>query len=258
MLVVALLVLFTTVPARADEAPDKVQEARQHYERGMTHYQLGEFTAAVEEFKAAYALSQAPGLLFNLAQASRLAKQYERAVYFYRTFLRVQPDAPNRADVEQRIAELEPLAQAQEQRKLDEEKAKQQQASNPSASTTTTTVTTQPNPNRGRALKVTGLVVGAVGVAALAVGAGLGVAVLDVQSQLNSLRANMGMWSQAQSDTYDRGQREATAATAMYVAGGVAVGTGIILYVIGRRQQRARYAVAPTPGGALAVGSWNF
>ena len=53
------------------------------------------------EFKLAYARSQAPGLLFNLAQASRLNKDYEQALHFYRTYLRVRPDAPNRDDVEQ-------------------------------------------------------------------------------------------------------------------------------------------------------------
>ena len=49
-----------------------LSDARDHYERGMAHYQLGEFPQAIDEFKIAYAASRAPGLLFNMAQASRL------------------------------------------------------------------------------------------------------------------------------------------------------------------------------------------
>src|SRR6185312_1826267 len=107
--VVALVVLAPTVRAAGDA--DKLQEAKDHYDRGMAHYELGEFGPAVDEFKAAYALSQAPGLLFNLAQASRLGKDYEQALHFYRTYLRVRPDAANRDDVEKRISELEPIVE---------------------------------------------------------------------------------------------------------------------------------------------------
>ena len=100
---VAVALVLCASTAQAD---DPIQEAKDHYERGMAHYELGEFAAAVDEFKQAYQRSQAPGLLFNLAQASRLGKDYEQALHFYRAYLRVRPDAPNRADVEKRIVEL--------------------------------------------------------------------------------------------------------------------------------------------------------
>ena len=77
----------------------------------MARYALGDFDAAVDEFKQAYELSQAPGLLFNLAQASRLGKDYEQALHFYRTYLRVRPNAANRKDAEKRIGELEPIVE---------------------------------------------------------------------------------------------------------------------------------------------------
>ena len=74
----------------------KQKEARDHYEKGITHYNLGEFDEAITEFKQAYAISQAPGLLFNIAQSYRLKKDYAQALYFYKTYVRLQPDAPNK------------------------------------------------------------------------------------------------------------------------------------------------------------------
>ena len=94
---------------------------------------------------------------------------------------------------------------------------------------------------------------------ALAAGIGLGVASLDAQNKLSSLATNMGSWTPAQASLYQSGQRDATAATALYVVGGVATATGVILYAVGWKKSRARFAVAPaTGGGAQAVYSCAF
>ena len=63
------LALALASPVRA--APE--DPARAHYDRGMQRYNLGDFDGAITAFDAAYAVSKAPGLLFNLAQAHRLA-----------------------------------------------------------------------------------------------------------------------------------------------------------------------------------------
>jgi len=115
ILTAALVTGLGIASARADEAQDqlaqqkKIDEARRLYDLGITHYDLGEFDQAIAAFKQAYALTQAPGLLFNIAQAYRLKKDYENALYFYRSYLRKEPDAPNRSDVEARIGEMEQL-----------------------------------------------------------------------------------------------------------------------------------------------------
>lgn len=96
----------------------KQKEAREHYQKGITHYNLGEFEAAILEFKQAYAISNAHGLLFNIAQAYRLGGDAKQGLYFYKTYLRLVPEAPNRADVESRIAELEQALKEQEKAKL--------------------------------------------------------------------------------------------------------------------------------------------
>ncbi len=113
-LVVVLLAICASAPAHA-QAKDPAKEerdrrARERYDKGITHYNLGEFDAAITEFKAAYEINSSPSLLFNIAQAYRLKKDYEQALYFYKTYLRLKPDAKNRADVEARIQEMEKIA----------------------------------------------------------------------------------------------------------------------------------------------------
>lgn len=258
VVVLALVVLAPTV--RAAGEGDKLQEAKDHYDRGMAHYELGEFGAAVDEFKAAYALSQAPGLLFNLAQASRLNKDYEQALHFYRTYLRVRPDAANRDDVEKRLGELEPIVKMRQRAEMEKLSAPTPVPENrPAADDKPQAVIAQPPPPGGKKERIAGIVVGVAGVGLLAAGIGLGVASLDAQNKLSSLATQMGSWSAAQTSLYQTGQRDAAAATGLYVAGGVAVATGVILYAVGWKKDRARFAVAPVPGGgAHAVWSCAF
>src|SRR3954447_17692225 len=123
--VLTILALLVS-PAHAGQkkrAQNAQDEARELYKKGMTHYELGEFDVAIDEFKRAYALTSAPGLLFNLAQVYRMKKDPEQAVYFYRTYLRLVPDAPNRADVEALLAENQALVDADRAKKRAEAEA---------------------------------------------------------------------------------------------------------------------------------------
>jgi tetratricopeptide (TPR) repeat protein len=259
-LAVAVALVVCAPTARAEGPADALQEAKDHYDRGMAHYELGEFAAAVDEFKAAYALSQAPGLLFNLAQASRLNKDYEQSLHFYRAYLRVRPDAANRDDVEKRISELEPIVEMRRRAEMEKLQAPPPPpvphalVGREPPPTVTRTV-----PPSGKKERIAGLVVGVAGIGMLGAGIGLGVTALNAQNKLSSLATSMGSWSPAQTSLYQTGQREAVAATALYVAGGVAVGTGVILYAVGWKKDRARFAVAPAAGGgAQAVYSCAF
>jgi tetratricopeptide (TPR) repeat protein len=259
LLVVAALTVCAATAHAADG--DVLLEAKQHYDRGMAHYELGEFTAAVEEFKLAYARSQAPGLLFNLAQASRLAKDYEQALHFYRTYLRVRPDAPNRDDVERRIVEIEPIVELQRKAETERISAAHPLPPVPSVGRAVEEPPTvvRPPPPSGRPQKIAGIVVGAAGVGLLGAGIGLGVAELDAQKKLSSLATQNGSWTPEQASLYQTGHNDAIAATTLYVVGGVAVATGVILYVVGYKRDRARFAAAPLPqGGAEVVWSCAF
>ena len=110
----ALVCIAAVAPslARADEAADKAR-GKSVWRKGVKQYDLGDFDAAIKKFEEAYQIFPNPDILFNLGQAHRKTKSYERAIHYFRTFLRYKPSAPNRDVVEQLIAELEGLIAAQ-------------------------------------------------------------------------------------------------------------------------------------------------
>jgi hypothetical protein len=248
----------------------------------MAHYQLGEFPQAIDEFKIAYAASRAPGLLFNMAQASRLSKQYDQALFFYRSYLRARPDAPNRADVEARIIEVDALARQHPLEPPPQPTSVPPPPSPPQAIepppqptpalppptvaapslplVVAPTPTLLPRPRDGKRERIAGLVTGGVGLVALGLGIYFGTQTLDVQDRLSRVVNSMGTWDSTAQSLYSSGHDDAIAATTLYVAGGVAVAAGAALYVWGwRRDVKARrFAVAPLPGGAQASFSCAF
>lgn len=101
--VVLLVGLVMATPARADNAT----AAREHYERGTKFYDIGRYDDAIREFEAAYEAKSDPAILYNLAQAHRLAGHNQEALQLYRNYLRYVPHPPNRADIDERIRTLE-------------------------------------------------------------------------------------------------------------------------------------------------------
>jgi tetratricopeptide (TPR) repeat protein len=112
--VIVLTVLFVLAGAvaRADETADRAR-GKTVWSEGITRYDLGDFDEAVRKFEEAYTAYPNPNILFNLGQAYRQKKVYERSVFYFHAYLRNKPEAPNRDVVEQLIAELEGLIAAQ-------------------------------------------------------------------------------------------------------------------------------------------------
>jgi len=101
----AILVCLLGGSASAENAA----VAREHYERGTKFYDIGRYDDAIHEFEAAYEAKSDPAFIYNLAQSHRLAGHNVEALRLYRNYLRYVPRAPNRADIENRIGELEKL-----------------------------------------------------------------------------------------------------------------------------------------------------
>jgi hypothetical protein len=108
--VAAATVLYGPWPAQAGSTPQQRAEARQHYERAVTHFNLGEFADAATEFRAVYKAAPQAALLYDVAQAYRLANDREQALFFYQSYLRAEPTSTHRELVERRIKELSPGA----------------------------------------------------------------------------------------------------------------------------------------------------
>jgi len=90
--------------ARAEDDPHQL------YDRGVAAYDAGAFAEATALFQRAYAASNAPDLLFNIAQAYRKWGRCADALAFYRRYLDEAPNPTNRKEVDERIAEMQTCA----------------------------------------------------------------------------------------------------------------------------------------------------
>src|SRR5690242_4512181 len=90
-------------------------EARRHFELGTKYYDLQRYAEAAKEYEAAFVIKDDPALLFNIAQAYRLAGEHAKAIGAYRSYLRREPHTSQRAEVEARINELQRLIDQQKQ-----------------------------------------------------------------------------------------------------------------------------------------------
>jgi tetratricopeptide (TPR) repeat protein len=101
---VTLIVLLISLHVRAQ---DPNSEAKEHYRQGTAAYNLGRYRDAAQEYERAYELTLDPALLFNVAQAYRLAGERQKAVLTYRSYLRTAPEGDRRAIAEAKLKELE-------------------------------------------------------------------------------------------------------------------------------------------------------
>jgi tetratricopeptide (TPR) repeat protein len=115
----AIPLLLWCAVASADARQD--QAARDAFKVGRAAYETGDYQLAYDKFKESFQLSHEPALLYNIASALQGLKRPHEAAEALRSFLRLQPNDPDKPKIEQRIATLE-----EEQRMIDIEKAKQE------------------------------------------------------------------------------------------------------------------------------------
>jgi tetratricopeptide (TPR) repeat protein len=98
----ALLVALSAAPARAAEpGPEEL------YRRGAALYREGRYEEAARELAAAQALEPHAELAYDLGRAYERAGNVGGAIEAFREYLRLSPDAADRADVEAHVKELE-------------------------------------------------------------------------------------------------------------------------------------------------------
>ena len=110
-----MLALALLVAGPVMAAPDEVTaSAKRYFASGSKHFDLGEYSDALADFKEGYRLKDDPVFLYNIAQCQRLLNQNVEAVRTYKAYLRRQPDAANRVEVERKITALEEAQRSQE------------------------------------------------------------------------------------------------------------------------------------------------
>jgi len=90
-------------PPSSDEL---TAEARTFFQRGVAMFNRSQFEAAMQAFTQAHRFAPFPELLYNMAITSERLDQLRDAVDYYREYLRLRRNAPDRAQVEQHVAEL--------------------------------------------------------------------------------------------------------------------------------------------------------
>jgi tetratricopeptide (TPR) repeat protein len=98
----------------AQTTPSVDQAAEARFKAGKQAFRLGDYNDAIKEWREAYRLKDNPAFLFNIAQAYREIGDLPKAVMFFENYLKESKNAPNRIDVEKRVAELKSLIAGQQ------------------------------------------------------------------------------------------------------------------------------------------------
>jgi tetratricopeptide (TPR) repeat protein len=272
--VLAALILIAATGARA-RADDRAV-AREHYYKGTKAFELGLYDEAIGEYMAAYKAKDDPALLYNIAQSHRLAGHAAEALRFYKVYLKKLPNSSNSADVEHKIEELEKLVEQQKHATHElppdqvkplgstptpDAAPKPEVAPTPapmvdeSHRATTGEPDTSPDRNAGRTMKIAGLTVAAVGVAALAAGIALEVLAKRTSDELTALDRSGGVYDPAK---HDAGKTDDLAGGVLLGVGGAAAVAGVVVAVIGFRRAKPapvalRPVLSPTTAGAVML-----
>jgi len=254
--------------ATAQVAPnvDKKQVAKQYVNAGLAAQSSGDYDTAITFYSKAYELVQHPTLIFNIAQAHRLAGHIEQALTSYKRYLAEDPNGPQAKTARELISVLErrkadearraemrkadDTPKADEARDADEARTSrpQQVADGGSSDPATEAPAMAPRdaaspdvPQPGRSLRYAGLAAGAGGVAALAIGIGFG---LHARTLADEVSRDGSVYDPSK---VRAGERANTIAIVGIAGGSVLIAAGAALYWWGYTQSRSTERVSLVP-----------
>jgi len=210
---------------------DPNAQAKAHFKQGRDYQDQGYYAKAAEEYKTAYELDRRPEMLFNIAQAYRLADDKQQALDYYQQYLAAQPEGLGAAESRQHVEEL--------QRQIEAARAAPPPPPPPPAATEL---------RSSPALRIAGLATAGGGAIALGIGIKFGI---DARAAGDDISKHTGDWTLADQAHYEAGQRAQTIMVIAYVTGGVLVATGGVLYVLGTRTHVVPVVSASAAGAVL-------
>lgn len=107
-LALAILTVALSLSPRVHAQSGDKAKAKALYDKGNVQYNLGRWKEAIDLFTQAYEAYDNPDLLFNIGQAYRQDGNCSKAIFFYKRYLALKPNAANRSEVEAFIAKLQP------------------------------------------------------------------------------------------------------------------------------------------------------
>jgi len=241
-------VLLVGPPSRAHEQGRAEPGAAELYRLGKQAYDQQDYARAAELFTRCHARSGDPSLLFNIAQAERLAGDCAAAATHYRRFLAEVPDAPNRTDAAAKLADME--------------RCVQEKAPPPAPPAPATVAVVAPPPARQEARPSRlGLWVAGGGGLALGVSAFFWYRAWDADHELDQLFADGGVYDDHYQGLADRIDTSRTLAIVTGAVGVAAVAGGLVYHLALRRRAEAdapQAAALVTPDSAMLVVGCGF
>ena len=241
-------------PAAPAPAVDKAKAkvAKQYVDAGLAAQSSGDYDTAITFYSKAFQLVPHPVLIFNMAQAHRLAGRTAEALRLYARYLEEDPhgsqaqtardflaeDAAQKAEAARKIEEarkaeearkLEAVRKADEakrareaSRAADAKRAAQSPAPVADAPPTPSPSTQPESPDApGRGLRIAGITTGAVGVVGLGVGVVFGIRASSLSSDVSK---------RYDPDKVRLGERANTLQAVGLIGGGALVAAGALLY----------------------------
>jgi tetratricopeptide (TPR) repeat protein len=265
-LTVVLVLLVSLRLAAAPPSAEKRAEAKLHYENGLRKFDVGKYDEAAEEFQSAYELIGDPVILYNIAQSFRVAQKYDKALLFYKNYLRRTGNPGNRGEVEQRIAEITAVLEQQK-------RATEAPPTGPIKSGEPTEKPPEPEPKpevkpvepppippppperpkNARTLKITGIALLAVTAVSLGVGIGMSVAAGQASSDVEAAaRSKVEFTPELRNKDADGRTFDVVGIAFYAVAGVCAVAGGVTLGLGLKGERAARASIAPVFGPSSA------
>ena len=134
--ILALFALLFVVTPRIAHAEDPATRAsKRHFDRGEKLFALGKFDEALDEYQKAFDAKPIPDFLFNIGQCYRNLGDYQQAIFSFKKYLKLEPDAPDKEQVEKLIDELEEKQERGEGQRLIGKKQEPPPPPPPAAST---------------------------------------------------------------------------------------------------------------------------
>jgi tetratricopeptide (TPR) repeat protein len=251
--------------AAADSAERKKRDAAKRYvDAGLVAQEQGDHDTAVGLYEKAYALVPHPTLLFNIGQAHRLAKHAALAIEHYQRFLAETTDAKLADEARGWIAQLEAAAESERaaaraaaERAAAARVAAQRAALARAAADDAAEAPVQiqapaasAERHPGRALRIAGASVAIAGALAAGGGVAFGLRARRLSDELTDPDTPYDP------ERFRSGERAERTMYILYAAGGAAIATGAVMFLVGRRgtgSPRTARVVPAWSGGAAGL-----
>ncbi len=255
--------------ATAEQAPDKKTQAKKYVDAGLAAESGADYATAISMYEKAYALIPHPVLLYNIANAHRLAGELALALDFYNQYVAADPKGTQVKASRERIAEIEAAlsdakatADAEAQAKADADadakaKAEADAKANADADAKANAdadakrppepkPARDPGPRTFTPMRIAGVAAGGLGVIALGGGVVFGLKAQGIEDEVSE---DGWVFDQAR---LDEGNAANRTMFLCYGVGAALVATGAVLWVLGKDTHVTPVASETTAGVAFA------